>query len=130
MRTHTLLTACLAVLALQHCAAQPAAEQAVGPATSPARAPGAFSEPLKVGVGLLSADNFPFSQKTANASAPAHHAGLEGFEVTGARLVGGSTRAANVQAGAAAAELPSLLGCPASAASNAAPFLKRPRSFL
>ncbi|KAI7838074.1 hypothetical protein COHA_008157 [Chlorella ohadii] len=81
MHASQLLVAWLAVLALPSAAAQPAAEQAVGPATSPARAPGAFQQPLKVGVGLLSVDNFPFSQKTANASAPDNHAGLEGFEV-------------------------------------------------
>lgn len=85
MHASQLLVAWLAVLALPSAAAQPAAEQAVGPATSPARAPGAFQQPLKVGVGLLSVDNFPFSQKTANASAPDNHAGLEGFEVGSSR---------------------------------------------
>jgi len=84
MHASQLLVAWLAVLALHSAAAQPAAEQAVGTATSPARAPGAFQQPLKVGVGLLSVDNFPFSQKTTNASAPDNHAGLEGFEVKAA----------------------------------------------
>lgn len=83
MLIHKLLIACAAVLALQSAAAQPAAaEKADGPATSPPRAPGAFQEPLRVGVALLGEGNFPFSQKSSNASAPANHGGLEGFEAS------------------------------------------------